>query len=75
MRIKVDKISPVYETVFENIEAEDFLYEMNSDEELEDSLVILEDMAVGNSFIFFTDEEEYEIEKLEDENIFEEDLF
>ena len=75
MRIKVDKISPVYETVFENIEAEDFLYEMNSDEELEDSLVILEDMAVGNSFIFFTDDEEYEIEKLEDENIFEEDLF
>lgn len=75
MRIKVDKISPVYETVFENIEAEDFLYEMNSDEELEDSLVILEDMEVGNSFIFFTDEEEYEIEKLEDENIFEEDLF
>ena len=57
MRIKVDKISPVYETVFENIEAEDFLYEMNSDEELEDSLVILEDMAVGNSFIFFTDDE------------------
>ena len=75
MRIRVDKISPVYETVFENIEAEDFLYEMDSDEELENSLVILEDMAVGNSFIFFTDEEEYEIEKLEDENIFEEDLF
>ena len=71
MRIKVEKIAPVYETIYENIEAEDFLYEMNGDEELEDSLGILENMDVGNSFLFFTDDEEYEIEKLEDENIFE----
>lgn len=69
MRIKVTNLNDD-EILYENIEAEEFLYEMEGDTELEENIALLECSNVGDTVIFFGDDIDYEIEKLEDENIF-----
>ena len=72
MIIKVTNLN-TDEIIYESIEAEDFLYEMNGDSELEENIALLENSDVGDCVVFFGDEIDYELEKLEDENIFSED--
>jgi hypothetical protein len=72
MIIKVTNLN-TDEIIYESIEAEDFLYEMNGDSELEENIALLENSDVGDCVVFFGDEIDYEMEKLEDENIFSED--
>lgn len=69
MRIKVTNLNDD-EILYENIEAEEFLYEMEGDTELEENIALLECSNVGDTVIFFGDDIDYELEKLEDENIF-----
>ena len=69
MKISVTKLNP-FEIVYEDIEAEEFLYEMDNDEELEEKLYILENDN-RSSITFCTDEADYMLEKLDDDNIFE----
>ena len=73
MKISVTKLNP-FEEIYDNIEAEEFLYEMDNDEELEEKLYILENDD-RNSIIFCTDEADYMLEKLDDDNIFEDFSF
>ena len=72
MLIKVTNLN-TDEIIHESIEAEDFLYELNGDLELEENIALLENSDVGDCVVFFGDDTDYEMEKLEDENIFEED--
>lgn len=70
MRIMV---STDFDTIYENIEADDFFYEMGCDEILEENIYNLERMNVGDSILYCNedDDTEFYITKLEDENIFE----
>ena len=59
------------EMIYENIEAEDFLYENDGDSILEDTLSKLEYGKIGSEEYFESDNENYILTKLKDENIFE----
>ena len=62
-----------FETIYENIESDDFFFEMGCDEILEENLYNLERMDEGDSILYHNEENdtEFYITKLEDENIFE----
>ena len=62
MRIKVTNLNDD-EILYENIEAEEFLYEMEGDTELEENIALLECSNVGDTVIFFGDDIDYELEK------------
>lgn len=74
MKIRVKDLS-TDEILYENIEAEDFLYEQDSDIELEENLNLLEYEEVGMKVLFFGNDTDFEIEKLEDDNIYEDEDF
>lgn len=59
------------ETIYEDIDAEDFLYENNGDSILEEKLSQLEYKKTGSEEYFEGDNENYILTKLKDENIFE----
>ena len=68
MRIMVTNDSN--ETIYENIEAEDFLFEKDNNEDLEETLTLLEYSKTGTEVMFFDEDETYCITKLKDDGLY-----
>lgn len=61
-----------FDEIYDNIEADDFFFEMGCDDVLEENIYKLERMKIGDSILYYSEENdiEYCITKLEDDSLY-----